>query len=119
MKGIREIDFILGENIVRQRVASGLSRKELAEAIGITHQQLQKYEKGINRITVSRLFDIATVLKVPVNHLIEVTNGIQKESTDNRAVVDIMRYINKINDRTKLEAIKNLIRSISVDSVVH
>jgi transcriptional regulator with XRE-family HTH domain len=44
----------------------GLSQEKLAEQLGLTFQQVQKYEKGINRIGASRLFDLAQVLSVPV-----------------------------------------------------
>ncbi len=115
MKQTTEIDFILGQNIVNHRVACGMSRKELAGAIGVTHQQLQKYEKGINRITVSRLYDISNTLKLPISQLIEISESSFTNTTDNRAIADIMKYINKITDKTKLDAIKNLIRSISVE----
>lgn len=113
MKKTREIDLKLGENIVRYRTVNGMNRKALAEATGITHQQMQKYEKGINRISVSRLFDIASVLKVSVPQLLNFENNMMQENPENRAMLDIMKYISRIKDRAKLEAIKNIIRTIS------
>ena len=49
-----------------RRTLIGLSQAKLGEALGLTFQQVQKYEKGTNRIGASRLHDIATVLEVPV-----------------------------------------------------
>jgi transcriptional regulator with XRE-family HTH domain len=49
-----------------------MSQMELAEKIGISYQQLQKYEKGINNISISRLKQIADVLKIPISSLLEV-----------------------------------------------
>ena len=59
-------DRRIGRHIRLQRVASGMSQHRLAEALGLTFQQVQKYEKGTNRVSASRLEEIAGVLKVPV-----------------------------------------------------
>jgi transcriptional regulator with XRE-family HTH domain len=60
------IDVEVGQRIRIQRLQSGLSQTVLAEGIGITFQQVQKYEKGVNRVGASRLTKIAKVLGVPV-----------------------------------------------------
>jgi transcriptional regulator with XRE-family HTH domain len=60
------IDVEVGQRIRIQRLASGLSQSELAERIGVTFQQVQKYEKGTNRVGAGRLTRIARVLNVPV-----------------------------------------------------
>ncbi len=119
MKKCGEIDIKLGQNIVKHRVACGFSRKDLAENIGITHQQLQKYEKGINRISVARLFDVAKALKVSVEELINVERSVTDIAVakSNRSMIDIVKYINKIEDETKLDAIRNLVKSISMAEV--
>jgi transcriptional regulator with XRE-family HTH domain len=48
-----------------------MSQEKLAELIGVTFQQVQKYEKGVNRIAASRLFDISLALEMPVSHFFE------------------------------------------------
>lgn len=118
MKKTRQIDIELGKSIISQRLACGFSRKDLAEAIGLTHQQLQKYEKGINRISVARLYDIAAVLKVPVTEFLKSEDNEYDSisALESRSAVDIIRHINKITDETKLLAIKNLIKSMAVTS---
>lgn len=60
------IDQEVGERVRLQRRIRGLSQTELADALGVSYQQLQKYEKGKNRIGASRLQKIAEVLEVPV-----------------------------------------------------
>ena len=60
------IDRRLGQRLRARRLESGLSQERLAEVLGLTFQQVQKYEKGVNRIAASRLFDIAAALEVPV-----------------------------------------------------
>jgi transcriptional regulator with XRE-family HTH domain len=58
----KEIDVILGNLIRQHRKAAGLSQAELGHAAGITFQQIQKYESGQNRVSVSRLFQLAATL---------------------------------------------------------
>jgi transcriptional regulator with XRE-family HTH domain len=60
------IDLHVGSRVRLRRMLLGLSQEKLAERLGLTFQQVQKYEKGINRIGASRLFDLAQVLGVPV-----------------------------------------------------
>ena len=62
-------DVAVGARITELRKATGLSQKALAEMIGVTFQQVQKYEKGKNRIGASRLQDIAKRFGVPVSAL--------------------------------------------------
>lgn len=65
------IDMLVGRNIRVQRLARGMSQEALADALGITFQQVQKYEKGTNRVGSGRLFRIAGLLDVPVNTFFE------------------------------------------------
>ncbi len=58
-----EFDRRLGQRLRARRLARGMSQEALAAAAGITFQQIQKYEKGVNRIAASRLFTIATALQ--------------------------------------------------------
>jgi transcriptional regulator with XRE-family HTH domain len=66
--GGSSIDRRIGQRVKSRRLEIGLSQEALAEALGVTFQQVQKYEKGVNRISASRLFEIAAVLNVPVGH---------------------------------------------------
>ena len=68
---IKSVDKIIGARIRELRITMGLSRVQLASRIDVTHQQLQKYEKGTNRIGASRLQHIARVLTVPVAFFFE------------------------------------------------
>ena len=60
------IDRKIGQRVRSRRLEIGMSQERLAELLGITFQQVQKYEKGVNRIAASRLFDIAASLQQPV-----------------------------------------------------
>ncbi len=61
------IDVHVGSRIRLRRTLLGLSQERLGDALGLTFQQIQKYERGINRVGASRLFDLARVLDVPIS----------------------------------------------------
>jgi transcriptional regulator with XRE-family HTH domain len=72
------IDVEVGQRIRIQRLAAGLSQSELAERIGVTFQQVQKYEKGTNRVGAGRLTKIARVLDVPVGSFFDGRDQIEQ-----------------------------------------
>ncbi len=98
-------DVHIGRRVRERRVAMGLSQSELAEGLGISFQQVQKYESGANRISGSRLWDIASLLQVPVGHFFEgldaslepVAEGDGEQPID-RQTLEIARAVNKIED---------------------
>jgi transcriptional regulator with XRE-family HTH domain len=65
------VDRKLGQRVRTRRLEIGMSQERLAELLGVTFQQVQKYEKGINRIAASRLFDISSALDIPVSRFFE------------------------------------------------
>lgn len=65
------IDIAIGSRLRLRRLAMGFSQETLARALGITFQQIQKYERGTNRIFASRLFHLARVLRVPVAYFFQ------------------------------------------------
>jgi len=72
------IDTHVGSRVRMRRLILGMSQEKLGDAIGLTFQQVQKYEKGTNRMGSSRLVQIANVLKVPVTFFFEGTPGQSK-----------------------------------------
>jgi transcriptional regulator with XRE-family HTH domain len=70
-KAPNPIDKHVGSRVRMRRMMIGMSQEKLGEKLGITFQQIQKYEKGTNRIGASRLQQIATVLSVPVSFFFE------------------------------------------------
>lgn len=66
-KARNPIDQYVGSRVRMRRMLAGLSQEKLGEALGVTFQQIQKYEKGANRIGASRLHQIAQALEVPVS----------------------------------------------------
>jgi transcriptional regulator with XRE-family HTH domain len=65
------IDVHVGSRVRLRRMLLGMSQEKLGEHLGLTFQQIQKYEKGINRIGASRLYDLSKVLSVPVQFFYE------------------------------------------------
>jgi transcriptional regulator with XRE-family HTH domain len=68
---ISSMDIHVGRRVRAARIAQGVSQEELGNAVGVTFQQIQKYEKGINRIGTGRLHDFAKFLQVPVTYFFE------------------------------------------------
>ncbi|MDX2287463.1 MAG: helix-turn-helix transcriptional regulator [Hyphomicrobiaceae bacterium] len=69
------IDIHVGSRVRLRRMLLGMSQEKLGEHLGLTFQQVQKYEKGVNRIGASRLFDLSQVLGVPVQFFYEEVPG--------------------------------------------
>lgn len=81
------IDVRLGQKVRARRMEAGLSQERLAELLGVTFQQVQKYEKGINRIAASRLFQISAALEVSVAYFFDGlhparADGVAEEGPD-------------------------------------
>jgi len=75
------IDIHVGKRIRARRQLLHLSQEQLADLLGLTFQQVQKYEKGVNRVGASRLWDISKVLKTPINFFYEdMDNDIASQS---------------------------------------
>jgi len=68
------IDVHVGSRVRLRRTLLGMSQEKLGEAIGLTFQQVQKYERGANRIGASRLYDLSRVLDVPVSFFFDDIN---------------------------------------------
>ena len=80
----RPVDVLVGQNIRLCRLQQGLSQTELGQRIGLTFQQIQKYEKGANRVGAGRLTQIADALRIPLGTLFD------GRPTDARADHDLL-----------------------------
>ncbi len=78
------IDLHVGKRLRRRRRLLGLTQQQLAQSIGIRFQQIQKYECGANRVTASRLYELATALNVPVTYYFE---GLQHAAAEAGAAI--------------------------------
>ncbi len=122
-----EADRIVGLRITTLRKARGLSQTALGTAVGVTFQQVQKYEKGLNRVGAGRLSEIAHLLEVPVSAFFEEADGAttqkQTEVVDFLRVhgaVDLLRALATIEDdqlrRKVLAIVRSVARTVSAKS---
>ena len=79
----RPVDVHVGARLRQRRTLLGLSQEKLGEAVGLTFQQIQKYERGANRIGASRLYQLSNVLDVSVSYFFDEMPGeVQKTRGD-------------------------------------
>ena len=86
-------DKYVGSRVRMRRLMLGMSQEKLGEKLGLTFQQVQKYEKGTNRIGASRLQHISQILKVPVAFFFEGVSGPAKQSEDGSAKGPVADYV--------------------------
>ena len=118
---IAEIDKFIGNKIVSLRLARGLSRKQLSEAVGITGQQLSKYEKGKNRVSIGRLILLSKALGEKVSYFyeeleLEVTYQMPIDHEQMRK--EIIRNFMRLNNLEYQNAINQLLRVLLKDTII-
>ncbi len=114
VKSANNIDKNIGRKIYELRLSSGKTRQDVGCIIGVTHQQLQKYENGINRISASRLHEVAKFFNVPVAYFFEdVQEDVSKEKLDRqRLCIEVMKDFQAIDTSDKQEAVRHIIRAM-------
>ena len=117
------IDRLVGLRVRLFRTAQGLSQSRLAEDLGITFQQVQKYEKGTNRISASRLFEIARLLGVSITELYGDAGGAILEPADGAvdalpSMLDhkIIRALSRIHDDRIKRKVLALIKTLAPEA---
>ena len=86
-------DKYVGSRVRMRRLMLGMSQEKLGEKLGLTFQQVQKYEKGTNRIGASRLQHISQILKVPVSFFFDGVTGPAKQGEDGSAKPPVADYV--------------------------
>ncbi|MGO8866613.1 MAG: helix-turn-helix domain-containing protein [Alphaproteobacteria bacterium] len=122
---LQRVDGEIGSRIRLRRAMLGLSQKQLGDAIGLTPQQVQKYEKGINRIAASTLFIVAEALNVPVSFFFDELlkrrldeHGAEEALlVDRRETLDLLRAYHKVADGKLRRQFIEFIREIARMSV--
>lgn len=109
-------DRHVGQRIRERRIMLGLSQQQMADLIGVTYQQAHKYERGINRISAGRLYEIAQVLNVSVNYFYEGLGETQKTAPLNdrqRMCLEMARNFSAIDDQRHQEALSYMARVLA------
>ena len=118
------IDRKVGQRVRTRRLEIGMSQEKLAELLGVTFQQVQKYEKGVNRIAVSRLWDISVALEMPVSRFFEtvtargVAEGRQEYVDDALATPEgaqLMAMFASIKSQKLRRKVLELVRTLTED----
>jgi len=130
------IDVHVGSRVRLRRTLLGLSQEKLGDALGLTFQQVQKYERGVNRIGASRLFDLSRVLDVPIGFffddmpdvvgggggattarrsygLADQQDGFDDETLHRRETLELVRAYYRINDPSVRKRVFELIKSLT------
>jgi len=111
----QDIDRYVGARIRERRIMLGLTQQQLADLIGVTYQQAHKYERGINRVSAGRLFEVAQVLSVPVNYFFDALdeeNG-RAISPRERMCLELARNFAQIPNERHQEALSQLARVLA------
>ena len=113
---VTDTDRFVGSRIRERRVMLVLSQQQMAEMIGVTYQQAHKYERGINRISTGRLFEISQVLGVAVGFFYE---GLESDSGEElkyrqRMCLEVARNFTQIDNKIHQEALSHLARALTV-----
>jgi transcriptional regulator with XRE-family HTH domain len=109
------IDDHVGSRIRERRIMLGLTQQQLAEMIGVTYQQAHKYERGINRVSAGRLYEIARVLNAPITYFYD---GVGDEAPrrvppHQRMLLEIARNFGEIRNERHQEAVSQLARALA------
>lgn len=106
----------------------GMSQDKLGELLGLTFQQIQKYEKGVNRIGASRIFELSRILDVPIHYFFEEFDGATSQSygfaeskADDSVTqllrspegVELCRYFAEIKDHKVRKRVLDLVRTLA------
>jgi len=119
VKSTNSHDIEVGQRIRARRMAKGMSQTELGNMLGVTFQQVQKYERGINRVGAGRLVRVAEALDVPISFFFGATDG---GAVDTRAVLGfldtayslrLLRAFSRIPQAPVQRALVELIESIA------
>lgn len=124
------VDIHVGKRLREARIMRGLSQDRLANEMGVTFQQVQKYEKGLNRIGASRLWDLAQVLGLPVSFFYDRMNeSIQAKSPRNITELreenpadelimpgdlELVRYFHQIRTPDVARHVLELVRAVAL-----
>ena len=113
----QDIDRHVGARIRERRIMLGLTQQQLADLIGVTYQQAHKYERGINRVSAGRLFEVAQVLGVPVSYFFEgLDQGSERGiSPRERMCLELARNFAQIPNERHQEALSQLARALASD----
>jgi transcriptional regulator with XRE-family HTH domain len=118
-KAPNPIDKHVGSRVRMRRMMLGMSQEKLGDALSLTFQQVQKYEKGVNRVGAARLQQIATALDVPVTFFYDGDGKAREVESllflDSAFSLRLLRAYSKIKDQTVQRQLVSLMESIAAN----
>ncbi|MEL7463597.1 MAG: helix-turn-helix transcriptional regulator [Pseudomonadota bacterium] len=124
-KAPNPIDVHVGARVRLRRLNLGMSQEKLGEKLGLTFQQVQKYEKGSNRIGASRLYAISQILETPITYFFEgLERNVDEESGDEPSLSDFLatpeaielnRSFARIQNTATRKRLTDLVKSVADD----
>jgi transcriptional regulator with XRE-family HTH domain len=119
MRRIDSADIVVGQNLCIQRIERGLSQAEIGEKIGVSFQQIQKYEKGVNRISAGRLWRLACAFQVPVEIFYAGLDRAERRQAKsplhliaNRDSLTLVQSFSRIKNRPVRRSVVNLVKRL-------
>lgn len=114
----KRVDEHVGERIRERRTTLGLTQEQLAAALNISYQQIQKYETGANRVSAGRLYEIATHLDAEVGYFFDglaptVRSGPMPHGGRSRITIELVRNFSEIDDHDIRNAVSSLVKTLS------
>ncbi len=120
------VDVHVGKRIRLRRTILGMSQELLGKEIGVTFQQVQKYERGVNRVGSSRLYDFSRILNVPVGYFFDEfvpansnngfaedrASGFEVDKMDSKETLALIRAYYKISDPLIRKKVLSLIKAM-------
>lgn len=123
------VDIFVGKKLRQQRTMLGMSQEELGKSVGVTFQQVQKYERGFNRIGCSRIYEFSRVLGVGVAYFFDgiscetqekelVENksafeGADEYNINNKEVLTLVRAYHEVTDLNVRKKVLSLVKSLT------
>ena len=122
------VDIYVGRRLRQRRTMLGMNQNALAKALGLSFQQIQKYERGVNRIGSSRLYHLSQILDVPIGYFFEGApkvgarrvNGSETQDgavtvdpKSKRETLELVRAFTKISDSTVRKRLLEVAKAIS------
>jgi transcriptional regulator with XRE-family HTH domain len=127
-KQANPIDIQVGNRVRIRRMLIGMSQERLGDLLGLTFQQVQKYEKGVNRIGAGRLFEVSRILNVPVDFFYEgVSAASEPGMADPETAPPVMEFVSsgeglqlslafmKIKDTKVRKRVLDLVKSLAAE----
>jgi len=117
------VDVSVGNQLRRRRMLMGLSQEELANSVGISFQQIQKYENGLNRISASRLYEFGMLLDVPVKYFfasiseetkkMPIISELSEDVLYSKETAELLSTYYKVEDRSLRQNFLKLLKSMT------